>query len=308
MVNQVAFAGVAVLAIGGGVAAWFLYGSGPAGLDSAGLALLSDVARERAKDPVDRGACRELLTEFVSHPEHAKSRDMIRGRAWLELLIGRSVKAWDVIEPNLGVEATTADDLVGSKILERRFADSGKEEWAHHGATLARRHFEATGEKGSLFLAWQLQVRRENVDRRGDLATLLVERFPDTVEARLVKVLLKYPDLREEADGALEELRMLEKTFPTIPAELDLAIAWFEVQEAETLRSCVDRVQRVLQRFQSSITARSLGGVVAARLGEWAKAKAWFEALLRHHPNHHARKVWQALLTNADAELAKKKG
>jgi hypothetical protein len=304
MVNRAAIAGVLLVLAGGGTAAWFLASSPGSDLDSVAQALLRDVEAERRKSPIDREACRKLLQEFVAHPKHTVDRDLIRGHAWLQFLIGRSVRALDLLEPNLGVDVTTADALLASRILERRFADTGQEEIAHRGATFARTHFEATGAKSSLFLAWQLQVRRENVDRRGELAELLLDRFAGSVEARLVRTLINYPGLREEAAGARAELRKLENEFPTIPAELDLAIAWFEVQDPATFQSCLDRAERVLRSFQSSITARSLGGIVAFRLGEWAKCKAWLDALLKQYPNHGASKLWAKLAADAGVRLA----
>lgn len=307
MAKHVAIGGVVLVAVVGAGAAWFLGGSTGSGLDAAGRTLVELVETERRRHPIDRDECRQVLLQIDNHPASETDRDLIRARAWLEFLIGRTARALDLIEQNLGVDASSADQLLGSRVLARRFGESGDGDMAHRGATLAKNHYDATDDLASLFLAWQLQVRREDAERRGEMAEALQTADPDSNQARLVRVLVMYPGLREEAEGARAELHQLEQSFDVIPEELDLALALFEIEDGKTLGSCIERVERVLRTFPSSILARTLAGTSSMVKQDWAQARRTFESLLRRHPRHARARLWTQGIDTADRQLRGKK-
>ena len=291
-----------LLLVVGGVVAWMTVGGGGGGLDSAGRAWLSRVDAERQREVPDAAACRELLRESLSLAGSEEVRELIRGRAWLEFLLGRSQRSLQVLEPVLDMDATPEDDALAARVLKVRHAETGDGAYAHRASHYAKAHFDAIGDVESLFLAWQMQVRREDDERRKELGAALQAAAPESPQARLAKALVAYP-LREDK-AARAGLVALAEEFPVLPEELDIALAVFEIEENATIGDGMERIERVLKTFPSSIVARTWGATGAMRQKNFDRAESWLGWLLDNHPTHRMAKVWKGL---AD-QVARMKG
>lgn len=293
MANPRALVGVLALVIFAGGAAFYFSPNTATGLDAAGLSLLQRVEVERGREPPDTAACRALLLALLKHPESKTQADLIRGQSWLNLLLGRTDKAWDLVEPSLEIRDLPADQILGAQILKRRHADSGAVDQAHRAATLAEEHFAATGAVSSLFLAWQMALRAGDAEATKRLAGDFATAGPASPEARLVAALQGFPRQVKATRATLEGLI---GSFAVIPEELELGLAWLELANEKTVGDGLERVERVLKNFPSSITGRLIGAAAASALKDWDRAGPWLAWLLEKHPHHQDAAIWRKLL------------
>ena len=304
-----------VIVVGGGALLYANFSSGQ-DLDEQAQALLTQVTTEQAKQTPDAAVCRRLLAEIRAHPQRKADPGMVRGEAWLHLALGSTQDALRTLEPNLQLDATPADHALGVQILRRRHAESGAADQAFRASVFAQEHYAATGAAESLFDAWQMAVRgedREGLQRGEQLAKDLVQGHGATTLGRLVAILdaSGYPDMQEdEGDEVLDEeqLRVLESEFEDPPAELDLALAWIEISGAtpQSISAGERRLDLVLSRFPSSLTAKLLRAVVDHRFRRFPEAKERLNWLIDQHPEHRRSVVWKKMLERVEADSIKK--
>ena len=310
---------VVAIVFGAG-AIWYATLASDGELDAQAQAILGQVATEQTKETPDAATCRRLLAEIKAHPQRRVDASMVRGEAWLQLALGSTQDALVTLEPNLLLSVTPADQALGVEILRRRHAESGASEQAFRASVLAREHYAATGDVESLFDAWQMAGRGEDVEgmrRAEELAVVLVRDHGSTLFGRLVAVLdaSGYPELEAELgedDGDVEldvaELRRLELEFEDLPEELHISLASKEITSAsvDEIAAGERRLDHVLERFPSSLTAKLLRAVCDHRFRRFPEAKARMNWLLEHYPDHHRTEGWKRMLERVEADSIKR--
>jgi hypothetical protein len=258
-------------------------------------ALLAAVETELGRKDLDRSELTRLARRVTAHPASTVAPPLIRARARLQLRLDQLQDAWETqsllaLDPE---RAEPADLLLGARILERLHATRGAAGNAAQAMGLAQRHYDRTGEPGSLLLAWQCATRAQQQPDAERIAARLASEHPRSWEARVVAALGAFDPAANDARSVLETLA---REAPTVPEELDLALALVELQRGN-LAGGASLLDGVLERFPVSVEARVLRAGVRHERGDLAGRDADLRrALELAAPDDERRARWQAML------------
>ena len=296
MANRGILAVIGLVVVGGGVGAWLLSGES-SGLDASGQALLTRHAAMVQELP-DSNAVRELLREVQVHPAGGKDSGLLRAQAWLFQRLGNSRRAWEMIEGNL-IDPVPADLDLSAEILQCRHGETGDVDLADRARSCSEQHYEMTDSMPSLFRAWQMAVRTDDLERAARHAASAKRDHSDSRESRVIAALVGYPNEVDDTEASAERFGQLMDEFINPPEELCLALAWSEINRPDTILSGQQRAERVQQAFRVSKTARTIIAFAALKLEQYKKSQSHSKWLLDHYPQHPKAKVWGALLAAA---------
>lgn len=260
-----------VAVLGAGVFAWTRWS---AGRERAGERdrLVGAVAAELAKDPLDRSELQSLLNRLGSLTgDELTDERLVIAKARVEHALQRP-QAWDTLsELASRPDAPPAALQLGASILAAAHALSGRTEQAAQGIALAERHYQATSDPASLFLAWQLAARAQRATDAEKFANELRSLHPDAPQTRLLLALQQFAEDQAKARPALEAL---EQELKPAPPELECALAAYAIQSSDTsdVQRGVERLERVLAAVPTQVDARNLlvAGWVGLRRPELA--------------------------------------
>jgi hypothetical protein len=242
--------------------------SGPSsGLDASGQALLDRHAAMIRELP-DTKAVRSLLLEVQGHPSGGSDSRLLRAQAWLFQRLGNSRRAWEMIEGNL-IDAVPEDLDLSAEILQSRHGETGDGDLADRARSCSEQHYEMTNSMASLFRAWQMAVRTDDLERAARHAANAQKDHADSLECRVIVALAGYPNEVDDTEASAEIFGQLMDEFTEPPAELCLALAWSEINRAESILSGQQRAERVQQGFRVSKTARTIIAFAALKLKQY---------------------------------------
>lgn len=310
MANRAILGLLGLVLVGGGATALLIYGQGGGGgLDARGAALLKRhadmLADQSTPDQSTPDQLRDLLQAVEKHPEHERHPGLIRAKAWVYQRLGNSRRAWSLIEGNL-IDPVPVDLQLSAEILQACHAETGDPDMADRARTCAYEHYQTSDDVQSLFRAWQVTVRIGDTEWRETFETALMNHAA-TPEARVVVMLKDYPNAVDASDAAGERFGALLDEFEQPPAELRLALAWWEIDRAETLLAGQQRAEAVQRTFRVSTTARTIIAASGYQLKHYKKAKAHLEWLLQKHPGHPKTKAWNTILSAVVFQMDKDK-
>lgn len=300
--------GVVVVLVGGlAAAAFFVSGDRPSG-SAEGRALVEAANAVLRADELERTRAAELSRQISALTETDGDRSLVRALAKLELALGRVQSAWQVHGAVTGLDPETPDLLLSARILLRRHALLGGDALAdaESAAHLAARHHDASGEPGSLFLAWQGMRRAGELEDAAAQAEALAGQHPESLPGRLVS-------LFSGGQVTLEKLRQLELEYlraphelhcVRVPEELEAGIARLLLSPGEgqeepsdgNVGEAMERLERVLVTFPSSVDARSALALALHLSGDPERRDLHLDWLLANaDPDDTRRPTWRGL-------------
>lgn len=262
-------------------------------------ALLAEADHEILREEIDRSDLTRVLRKLAKSDAGGSDARLIRARARLQLRLELFQDAWDteaVLAGDPG-RAEPEDLLLGATILKRLQAMQGSREHAALAMRLAEEHYDATAAASSLLLAWQCAERGGRLAEATRLAERLTRELPESWEGRVVKALQERDPTQPEVGE--EDLRRLAREGQAVPEEVDLALAFVELQrgDVDSLDRGTQRLKGVLETFPACVDARSLIAGALLKSGAGEAADVHLRWLLEYSDaDDERRSKWQQML------------
>ena len=259
--------------------------------------LVGSVEAVLRADELDSSTAQAAIREIVAHDRRAEDARLIRVHARLLLAMQRLQAAWDALGPlALSMEPSAEDLAIGSRILKRLHALRGETTLASQAADMAEGHHGATGDVGSLFLAWQCARRAGRGEDADRFSETLQSQHAGTPQGKLAAALAaETTTVSDLLALEIEFLRIagpLDAALP--PEEIGFAIAFLLLRDAdkdgEKLNEAITRLQDVLRTFPSDVDTRSMMAFALHSSGDQAGRDAHLEWLLKNTPQDDARR------------------
>ncbi|MHC5066269.1 MAG: hypothetical protein ACYTG5_20105 [Planctomycetota bacterium] len=186
-----------VLAFGALAFGWIWYQGYAEAAEFRGKALRS-AEIELAAEVLDREtaglALRQLRDALAAEPGRDSGSppadELVRKMAELQLALGQSAQAWETIAAYAsGASAVIEDVLLGSRACTAIYAARGTKAEGLEALGLVKRHYELSGDQGSLFLACLLAYRLTEVAEFYELRASIIAGGDDSREARALLAL-----------------------------------------------------------------------------------------------------------------------
>ena len=259
-------------------------------------ALLIRTQDEFAQPKPDREAIANLVREIGKDPAAESEPRLVRARARLELLADRPQRARDIlVTMALDPSAAPEDQRLLAEILLRLYGLTGKSDDASMGLRLAERHFEASGEARSLFLAWQFARREGRGDEDARLADRLAREAGTAIESRVVAS-LRALDV-ERGEPSLSALLELERDLGRAEPELDWAITLMQLKSGQPadLDAAYDRVREALRTAATWLDLRYTAAIACHARGLGEERDRHLDWLLERAPTDPRAPTWRQL-------------
>lgn len=251
-----------------------------AGVAAAARAdLLSRVAEETHKTPVDGSELSSLVASLQKLPDHETARDLLAAKARIDLARDRPERAMATFGNQANQPgASPAEQGLGAEILLRLQEVDGSDATASTGMlqqamAFAENAYQASGDAADLQRAWQAATRLGDDVAGKRFAAMLLERHESTPAAALVRFASTF-DPKDEAGLA----RTLAE-FSRPPVELE-AMRVLVVLQRGDLEGAAPAADALLLRG---------AGVLAAR---WAAALVFQACAQTHAAGSPGRATW----------------